>query len=464
MMSRSRRGPWFTYLLAGLVVAWLACCLALDLAERNVSSGPAWMAESAPSWPAGFLWGTATAAHQVEGGNAWNDWSRFETEPGRIRDGSRSGAASGHWDRVPGDIALMKELGANAYRLSIEWSRVEPGEGTWNEEAWSHYADEIRQLRAAGITPMVTLLHFTLPLWIADRGGLTAPDFAERFGRFAGESARRLGADVDLWCTVNEPNVQMYQGYVEGIWPPGVRDHALASQAFRGLIRAHVAGAKAVRAADPGAQVGAAVNLIVFDPASRWLLTDWIASRIAGGGFNWAFYDAIESGRLRFSLPGFPKVDEALDGLAGSADWMGINYYRRNMVRMSPAAPGLVQLRPGPGQLTDTGVEIYPEGLLRLVRRAWARYHLPIYITENGLADSVGNARAPFIRAHAHALRLALDEGITVRGYFHWSLVDNFEWAEGWTARFGLYAMDRATLERRPTSGAGEFARLAPVR
>ena len=144
---------------------------------------------------------------------------------------------------------------------------------------------------------MVTLLHFTLPAWLAARGGLTATDFDERFGRFAGEAASRFGSDVDLWCTLNEPNVQMYQGYVEGVWPPAVRDTGLAAQAFAGLLRGHAAAAGAIRAEDREARIGVALNLIVFDPAWRWSLPDWIAARQAAGGFNWAFYDSIQLGR-----------------------------------------------------------------------------------------------------------------------------------------------------------------------
>ncbi len=344
----------------------------------------------------------------------------------------------------------------------MEWSRVEPREGSWSEEAWSHYREEVERLRDAGIVPMVTLLHFTLPEWLAERGGVTADDFPARFGRFAAEAARRLGSGVDLWCTLNEPNVQMYQGYVEGVWPPGVRDTELAARAFAGLVEGHAAAAAAVRQEDPGSAIGVAVNLIVFDPSSRWSLGDWIAAREADRGFNWAFYDSIEAGRIRLQIAGFPSLDEPLPSLVGSADFFGVNYYRRNLVRFSLGAPGLVRLAPGPGPRSDAGIEIYPEGLLRLLRRAWERYELPIYVTENGVADRRDVLRAGFLRAHAHAVARAIEEGIPVRGYFHWSLLDNFEWAEGFGPRFGLYRVDYETMERSATAGGREFARLAP--
>ena len=459
-------GRWWHWVLGtigALILAYLIACIAFDTAEPNFEFADIPKDPFAASMPADFLWGTATSAHQVEGGNVWNDWALFEAEPDNIKGGAESGLAVDHWNRVPEDVALMQAIGANAYRFSIEWSRVEPEEGLWSEEAWSHYQDEVDQLREAGIEPMVTLLHFTLPAWIAERGGATASDFAERFGRFAAEAARRLGPQVDLWCTVNEPNVQMYQGYVEGVWPPGVRDAGRAAQAFAGLVRAHAAAATALREEDPGSRVGAAVNMIVFDPGSRWSLVDWIAAREAGKGFNWAFYDSIEKGRIYFKLAGFPEIDEPLPELAGSADFLGLNYYRRNMVRFTPGAPGLVTILPGPGQLSDTGVEIYPEGLLRLLRRAWKRYALPIYVTENGVSDSTGTLRPGFVRSHAYAVGRALDEGIDVWGYFHWSLLDNFEWSEGFGPRFGLYRVDYETLERSLTPGGREFKRISSL-
>lgn len=446
----------------------LAGAYAVAIAAFNVTT-PDLKFEAVPQnpfvapLPRGFLWGASTAAHQIEGGNTLNDWARFERAPGNIRNHEKSGPAADHWNRVVEDIGLLRELGANAYRFSIEWSRVEPEPGRWDEAAWAHYADEIGQLRAEGIEPMVTLLHFTLPGWIADRGGLTADDFAERFGAFASEAARRFGREVRFWCTVNEPNVQMYQGYVAGIWPPGRRDTAAAARAFAGLVRGHTAAARAIRAARADAKIGAAVNLIVFDPQRRWWLPDWIGAREADRGFNWAFYDSIQRGAITLRLAGFPRLDDPVPGLQGSADFVGVNYYRRNLVRFRPAAPGLVELRQGPGALSDTGVEIYPEGLLRLLRRVWQRYHRPVIIAENGVADARDAYRAAYLRAHAYAVGRAIQEGIPVEGYFHWSLLDNFEWSEGYEPRFGLYRVDYATQKRTAGPGAAEFRRLAAL-
>jgi beta-glucosidase len=410
--------------------------------------------------PPGFLWGTATSAHQVEGGNALNDWSLFEAVPGNIQAGDRSGIAVDHWNRVAEDVGLLSDLGANAYRFSIEWSRVEPVEGHWDASAWTHYEEEVDLLLRVGVTPMVTLLHFTLPAWLSERGGVTSPDFPDRFERFASEAAQRLGNRVIYWCTVNEPNVQMYLGYVEGVWPPGLQDRAKAAEAFAGLVRGHARAASAIKNVNTEAKVGVANHLIVFDPQRPWWLLDWIAAREADRGFNWAFYDSVKRGAISFHIPGFPEVDEPMPSLAGSTDFVGVNYYRREIVRFSPGAPGLVELMQGPGTRSDLGWEIYPEGLLRMIRRVWDRYGLPVIITENGIADASGALRPAFLRGHVYAFSRAMDEGIPVQGYFHWSLLDNFEWAEGFESRFGLYRVDYETLERIPGPGAEEFVRL----
>jgi beta-glucosidase len=453
--SRIRSYGLFAAFLLGVVYAGV--CLYFASADPVVSFGAEDAGGPVPRLPEGFLWGTATAAHQVEGGNTRNDWARWEEQPGKIARGEKSGRAVDHWNRVGEDIALMKALGANAHRFSIEWSRLEPTDGRWDEEAFAHYVDELQRLRDARIVPMVTLLHFTLPAWLADHGGLLAPEFPERFGRFAAEAAKRLGPYVELWCTINEPNVQAYLGYVEAIWPPGKKSRAEMVQAQAGLLRAHAAAATALRAGDPGSRVGIALHTIVFDPAARWSLPDWIAARAARDSFNWAFHDAIQAGRVRFEAPGFPSLDEPLPSLKGSVDYVGINYYTRNVVRFAPGAPAMVRVTEGPGTRTDTGWEIYPEGLYRILREAHARYRLPIHVTENGIADAAGTKRAGYIRSHVHAVARAVAEGVPVRGYFYWSLMDNFEWAQGFSPRFGLYRVDYTTLERTLAPGAEAF-------
>ena len=453
---------WMSGFVVLLVAAYCAACLYFQRTNLQPTLDAASSTAFTPAWPKGFLWGTATAAHQVEGGNIYNDWWRFEHRPGKIAHGDTSGATADHWRRVAEDIGLMKSLGANAYRFSIEWSRLEPVEGQWDDAAWTHYAEELTALHAAGQEPVVTLLHFTLPVWMAERGGVTAAGFPDRFARFAAEAAKRLGPQVKWWCTVNEPQVQMYNGYVSGYWPPAVKDNALAVKAFAGLLKAHAAAAAVLRGQDPDAYIGVASNMIWFEPANRWNVLEWVVSNTVADGFNWAFYESIKEGRMQFRMPGFPTLDESAPELQGSVDWIGINYYRRNLVRFKPDAPGMVDISAGPGTLSDAKVEIYPAGLLALLREGWTRYHLPIVITEYGVADSAGTYRPMFVRQHAFAIKQAIREGVDVRGAFHWSLMDNFEWAEGYGWRFGLYRLDLRTLARTPAPGSEEFRRLAP--
>ncbi len=453
------------WILVVLAVVWFGVCAYLSLSHRQVEFTAEELARPAAPLPKGFLWGTATSAHQIEGGNS-NDWTRFEAQPGAIEGGDTSAVAADHWNRMAEDVALMKAIRANAYRFSIEWSRLEPQEGAWNEEAWTRYGDLVRQLRAAGITPAVTLLHFTLPLWMADRGGIAAPEFPDRFSRFAAEAGRRLGPGVDLWITVNEPNVQMYLGYATGALPPQKKSPPEMMRAFAGLLRGHAAAAAALRAADPGAKVGVANNVMLLEPKSRLLLGDWLASLFIDQFWNWGFADAVRDGRAQLRMPG-ASLDERIDGLTGSVDFFGLNYYFRYFVRFAPGTADLFALEPGPGLRSDLGGmppagDSPPEAFFLLIREAWKRYNLPIYVTEGGIADDRGTMRGPLIRGQVEAIQRARAEGVRVLGYFHWSLVDNFEWDKGYRPRFGLYRVDRQTLARTPAGGADVFSALAP--
>jgi beta-glucosidase len=410
----------------------------------------------------GFYLGVATSAYQIEGGNVYCDWYHAE-QTGAVKLADKCGAAVDAWNRVPDDIKLIQGLGANAYRFSIEWSRLERVPGQYDDEAFRHYADEVTQLRAAGITPMVTLLHFTLPQWLAERGGILAPEFPERFAAFAHEAAKRLGAQVTLWCTINEPNVQMLAGYLGGGWVPNRNSWDEAVDAFVALVKAHAAAAAVLHREVPGAQVGVAQAVVYMEPRCGLNPVDWLVADGSANAFNWAFYDSIAAGRIRFSAPNFRNVDEPLPGLAGSADFFGMNYYRRVQMRLDLlSSPVIQQEDPASGVHNDLGWSVYPEGLLQLLRESWRRYRLPIHITENGMADSQGTARVAFLDDHLYAVGLALEEGIPVKGYFHWSLMDNFEWADGKKPRFGLFRVDYDDNYRRlETPAVAEFRRLA---
>lgn len=421
-----------------------------------------------PSLPAGFLWGAATAAHQVEGGNH-NDWTLWEEDAypdGRphIADRTVSGAACDSWNRFDRDLALLTELGANAYRFGVEWSRIEPTPGRFDDAAIDRYRGWLRQLREAGITPMVTLHHFTLPVWLSDHR-LPGPQGFERdgaldaFERYVRYVGARLGDQVDVWCTLNEPNVFTAHGFLKGIWPPGVVDQKRSTRVLAAMMEAHARATLALREVDTvdadgdghATRIGIAHHVRVFQPATGSFFDAAIAA-LLDDYFNEALVRMNRTGRILLTIPGTIGIDREVPGLKGSFDWLGLNYYSRDHVRADFKDPALSRLyTPDERPKSDLGWDLYPEGLYLLLRR-FAAEKLPLYITENGMADNAGGRRPGFLRAHLAALAAALRDGADVRGYFHWSLLDNFEWAEGYEPRFGLYRVDFQSAEKTRTA------------
>jgi beta-glucosidase len=343
-------------------------------------------------------------------------------------------------------VALQASLGMNAYRFSIEWARIEPRAGAIDHAAVDEYRRLLGALRDARIEPFVTLHHFTLPKWLADDGGVLARDFAQRFARFAGIAANALGDLCRSWITINEPNVLAAQAYLLGVWPPALRSPIAAVRAHGRLLEAHTAAYRTLKDARPDASVGLAHHLRVVQP-ERARLRD----RVAASTFRRVFNDAFAEAVCR----------------AGTQDFFGINYYTRDVVRFAPGnvAEGFVHRGvPKGAEVSDLGWEVYPEGLGQLVRAWGRRSGLPVYVMENGIADASDAKRASFVVRHLAELARAMDEGIDVRGYFHWSLLDNFEWADGYEPRFGLVEVDYATQERRVRDSARVYARIARER
>ena len=399
-----------------------------------------------PSYGSKFLWGAATSAHQVEGGNDRNDWWRWEAEPGHIRGGARSGAACLHWERYPGDLDLLRGLGMNAYRLSIEWSRVEPEAGRIDEEALAHYRSVLEACRERSITPMVTIHHFTNPLWFTALGGWeerrNLPHF-ERHARLLGE---RFGDLVDWWITVNEPEVLGFYGYASGVWPPGVADRTRALAVIANLLEAHALASRALRDADRvdadgdgrATMIGAAKHWVLLEPRRAWWPLDRMAASAQNAVFNEAVAEALAGGPIDLRIPGARSARRKVEALAGSSDFLGVNYYTRWLVTLFGRDSRSVR-RGAP--VSDLGWEIYPEGIERALA-ACAEFGLPMVITENGLSDAADRHRPSFVRSTLASLDRARRKGADVRGYFHWSLMDNFEWADGHEGRFGLHAVD----------------------
>ncbi|MCS7234926.1 MAG: glycoside hydrolase family 1 protein [Armatimonadota bacterium] len=407
-------------------------------------------------FPRGFRWGTATSAHQVEGCNRHNDWWAFEQHPGRIYGGHRSGRACDWWRHAEADFDRMVALHLTAHRMSVEWSRLEPELGRVDEAAVRRYRQMLLGLRDRGLEPMVTLHHFTLPLWVAQAGGWENPDAVEWFRTHARRCAEWFGDLVDVWVTVNEPNLVVVLGYLQGRHPPAVRSLRRAVVAARHLLRAHAAAYHAVHELQPHARVGIAHHLRPMDPLRPQNPLDRWVARWHSEWFNWAWLDVLQRGRARgrWVLGRIPEC-------AATLDFVGVNYYTRDRVRFSPGAPhlGFGLHRPTPGAPTsDFGYgELYPEGLLRVLREAWRRYRRPVYVTENGLPDAEDRWRPRFLLDHLACVHRAVEEGIPVLGYYHWSLVDNFEWTEGWRMKFGLFAVDPASQRRRPRPSASVY-------
>lgn len=407
------------------------------------------MQADAIRFPEGFLWGAATASHQVEGGNQNNDWWAWEQKPGRIADGSRSGAAAAWWaGHAEADLQDAAEMGHTAHRLSVEWSRLEPSPGIYDTSAFERYREILGTIQDLGMVASVTLYHFTLPMWAARSGGWTNPELPSRFGRFAAECARRLGDLVPWWATINEAMILVYAGYAERRWPPGMNSLVAAFRAATNLLRAHHAAYAAVKAVAPDARVGIVFNFPAFDPARPASLLD----RLVAGAQGWAMNDmmlrALDSGTLSFPLG---ARAERLEAGACAADWLGLNYYGRYLIQFTPTqAHDLFgwQVQEGVRSELQSWGEIYPagltQGLLKLAGRG-----KPLFVTESGIYDNRDSVRPSYLLRHIRATHEAMAQGADVRGFFHWSLVDNFEWAEGWSTRFGLIELNPATQERR---------------
>jgi beta-glucosidase len=425
-------------------------------------------------FPPGFRWGTATAAYQIEG--AWNEdgkgesiWDRFCRTPGAIEDGASGDVTCDHYHRMPEDVALMAGLGVNAYRFSISWPRVLPeGTGAVNEAGIAFYDRLVDRLLDHGIQPLVTLYHWDLPQALQERGGWATSDSPDWFAEYAALVADRLGDRVREWVTINEPHVVAFAGHGDGIHAPGVRDLATAVKVAHHLLVAHRAGSDAIREVSGAPSVGIALNLSPADPASEGD-DDRTAAELFDGFLNRWFLDPL-FGR------GYPEdvverygdgAPASLDGYQGRLDFLGVNYYTGYVVRAGGKDPLGFELLPAAGEATEMGWAIQPDGLRELLARVSVDYEpARIYVTENGaaFADDPGGAdprRVAYLRDHFVAAAEALEQGVPLSGYFVWSLLDNFEWAHGFTKRFGLVYVDYASLSRTVKDSGRLFAAVA---
>ena len=422
-------------------------------------------------FPDGFLWGSATSAYQIEGspladGAGPSIWQRFAHTPGKVADGDTGDVACDHYRRYESDVDVMRQIGLNSYRFSIGWSRVLPqGRGTVNAAGLGFYDRLVDCLLAKGIQPMVTLFHWDLPEALDNCGGWLNRDSADWFAEYAAVVFRKLDDRVRLWVTHNEPWVVTDGGYLHGVLAPGHRNRFEAPLAAHNLMRAHGAAVSAYRAIGRH-QIGLVVNLEPKYPASQ-SEPDLAAMRRADAYMNRQFLDPALRGEYPAELgevfgaawPEWPVED--FTAIRQPLDFIGVNYYTRSVTRCEPGAWPVraTAVRQRQHLYTDTGWEVFPQGLTDVLLWVKQRYgNPPVYITENGAAfvdppqvegDSLDDPlRVDYLRKHIRAVHAALQQGADIRGYFVWSLLDNFEWALGFAKRFGIVHVDYATLQR----------------
>ncbi|GAB4460075.1 MAG: GH1 family beta-glucosidase [Anaerolineae bacterium] len=427
------------------------------------------------NFPQNFLWGTATASYQIEG--AWNEdgkgpsiWDTFSHTPGKVKNGDTGNVACDHYHRWPADIALMKSLNLQAYRFSIGWPRILPQRrGAVNQAGLDFYSRLVDGLLEAGITPFVTLYHWDLPQALQDEGGWPTRSTADAFVEYADVVSRHLGDRVKNWITHNEPWVVSFLGHEMGRHAPGLRDWNAALRTSHHLLLSHGQAVPVIRGNSPNAEVGITLNLTWADPVSP---ASYHAARYVDGYLNRWYLDPLygrqypadmvaayqAEGYLPNGLDFVQPGD--LDAITAPTDFLGVNYYSRSLVRddADTSSP------PPPGERTDYDWEVYPDGLYSLLCRLHFDYQPPkIYITENGASYGDGpnaagrvadSRRTSYLRRHFAAAHRAIQAGVPLAGYFVWSLLDNFEWAEGYSQRFGIVWVDYDTQERIPKDSA----------
>ena len=427
-------------------------------------------AHSVRQFPPDFVWGAATAAYQVEGATAEDGrgesiWDRFGDVPGNVVEGHTGAVACDSYHRRSQDLRLIRELGLDAFRFSIAWPRILPdGSGRVNPAGLDYYDRFVDDLLAAGIDPYVTLYHWDLPQALEDRGGWPARDTVEAFTEYVEAVVSRLGDRVGNWITQNEPWVISWLGYGLGVHAPGRADEKAALAAAHHVLLAHGRAAEVLRRDAPGARVGVTIDLVPMYPLT-YSDADVDAARRSDGSRNRWFLDPVLGrGYPRDMLEEYasilPRIEDGdLETIAAPLDFLGVNYYTRNVVRAAADAAAPATVETHGAEHTDMGWEVYPDGLTDLLARLHREYELPdLYITENGAAfeddrrnGSVSDPqRISYLDRHLAALGDAVAQGVPVRGYFLWSLLDNFEWALGYTKRFGIVYVDFDTLERVP--------------
>ncbi len=371
------------------------------------------------NFPENFLWGAATSSYQVEGGLDNCDWAQEFP----------AGKACDHYHKFKEDFDLLEELNLDAYRFSIAWSRVEPEPGEFDQEEIEHYRKVLEDLKSRNIKTIATLHHFTTPVWMTKKGGWVNSEIAERFVRYSDKMFEEYKDLVDYWVTINEPLVYVGESYLVGEWPPRRRNPFLALKVIWNQVKAHRETYEVIKEKDPNSEAGIVTNNAYFE-ADHW-------------------WDKPMTNLMRYF-----NNDWFLNRVKDQTDFIGLNYYFHNKVKFP------FRIDSDNKTTTDLGWEIYPEGIYHVLKDL-KKYDKPIFITENGLADAEDELRKGFIKDHLRWVYKAMEEGVDVEGYFHWSLMDNFEWADGYEPRFGLVEVNYDTLERKIRPSARYYAQIA---
>ncbi len=376
-------------------------------------------------FPKTFLWGAASSAFQVEGNNTQADWWTWEQKAQPPAD--RSGQAANHYNLYEKDFKLAAELGHNSHRLSLEWSRIEPQEGQFDQAEIDHYKAVLKSLKDKGMTVMLTLHHFSNPQWIAELGGWSNAATAGYFERFVQKIVPELKDSVDLWITINEPGIYVYMAYLSGEWPPQQKSRFKALRAYWNMADAHRKAYAAIHQLIPHAKVGIAQNIQSYQPFHAHSVLEHLAVLFSDLTSNHLFYYMTR----------------------GTHDFLGVNYYfhhRFNHLASKKMKLAIVDVAEESREVSDLGWEVYPEGIFDVL--ADLSDHIPIYITECGIASTNDDRRTRFLIHYLQEVYRAMQAGVDVRGFFYWSLTDNLEWHRGYNPRFGLIDIDFNTQKR----------------
>lgn len=388
------------------------------------------MTETNLKFPKDFLLGAACSAHQTEGNNTHSDWWHYE-QIGRL---PKSGLACDFYNRYVEDFDLARRIGLNSIRISIEWARIEPEEGRFDHAALGHYLTMLREMKTRGLIRTVTLQHFTLPQWIAKKGGWEK-NLNDYFGKYAQIVAEKLGSEIDLFFTINEPEVSTLLSYVRGVHPPFKQNIFLVPKVIHNMISAHKAMYRSITNVLPGAKIGIVKNNVYYEPYRLNHPLDRIIAFVSSYFGNHYILRRIRN----------------------QANIIGLNYYFTNTVAFSWTHG--VEIKNTTDPKSDMGWRTYPKGLYYVLSEL-KQYHKPVYVTENGIANARDDMRKRFIREHLESVKQAMDEGLDVRGYYYWSLTDNYEWHDGFGPRFGLIEINYETLVRTIRSSAVIFKEL----